>query len=453
MSGVMQIAVNTRAAPAALPLKEVLLRVLDLAGRRGAGAAEVDLGSGHGLSVTVRNGDVETIEHQRDKGLSVTVYLGRRKGSASTTDFGDTALAQTVEAACTIAGYASEDDCAGLLEPRYLAREIPDLDLSHPWEISPEEAIALARQCEAEAKRTDARITNSEGAVLGTYSGTHLYGNSHGFIGGWDWTSHSLDCNVIAGDGATMQRDGWYTKARDPLQLEDPRAVGRRAAERTVARLGARRLPTRKVPVIFEAPLAAGLFASFVTAISGAALYRKASFLQDSLGHAVFAPHLDIREEPHLRKALGSAPFDADGMATRPRDLVSAGTVMGYVLSAYSARKLGMEPTGNGGGVHNIIVGHGDLDLAGLIREMWTGLLVTDLIGFGINQVTGDYSRGASGFWVENGEIRRPVEEITIAGNLKDMYRGIMAVGSDVDRRGNFQTGSLLIDGMTVAGG
>jgi len=433
--------------------RDVLSRALDLAKQRGATSAEADLGSGHGLNVTVRNGEVETVEHQRDKGLSVTVYLGRRKGNASTTDFSEAALAATVEAACTIAGFASEDDCAGLIEPRWLAREVPDLDLDHPWEISADEAIALAEGCETEAKSADPRIANSDGTVLGTYQGTHLYANSHGFAGGWNWTSHSVDCSVIAADGGTMQRDGWYTKARDPRDLEDLRAVGRRAAERTVARLGARRIPTRKAPVIFEAPLAGGLFAAFVTAISGAALYRKASFLQDSLGTRVFAPFVSIREEPHLPKAIGSAPFDADGMATRPRDLVRDGTVMGYVLSAYSARKLGMEPTGNGGGVHNVVIGHGDLDLPGLLRKMGTGLLVTDLIGFGINQVTGDYSRGASGYWIEGGEIRFPVEEITIAGNLKDMYRGIVAIGNDVDRRANFKSGSVLIDGMTVAGG
>ncbi|HEY7840398.1 MAG TPA: metalloprotease PmbA [Gammaproteobacteria bacterium] len=449
----MQLPADTGALATGAHLRDVLSRALDMAKRGGATAAEADLGSGHGLSVTVRNGEVETVEHQRDKGLSITVYVGARKGSASTTDFSDAALAATVEAACTIGGYASEDECAGLLEPRYLAHEVPDLELSHPWTISAEEAIARARECEAEAKTSDARITNSEGAVLGTYAGRHLYGNTHGFLGGWDWTTHSVDCNVIASAGGTMQRDGWYTKARDPLDLDDLRAVGRRAAARTVARLGARRLSTRKAPVVFEAPLAGGLFAAFVTAISGAALYRKASFMQDSLGTRVFAPLVGIREEPHLRKALGSAPFDSDGMATRPRDLVRDGTVMGYVLSAYSARKLKMEPTGNGGGVHNVVVAHGEHDLPGLLREMGTGLLVTDLIGFGINQVTGDYSRGASGFWIENGTVQYPVEEITIAGNLREMYGGIVAIGSDVDRRGNFQSGSVLIDRMTIAGG
>jgi PmbA protein len=448
----MQIVADSPAASGAAHFRELVSRALDLARQCGATAAEADLGAGRGLTVTVRNGQVETVEHQRDKGLSITVYVGRRKGSASTTDFGDAALAATVQAACTIGGYASEDDCAGLIEPRYLAREFPDLDLNHPWNIQADEAIALARDCEAEALGADPRIGNSEGALLATYAGTHLYANSHGFIGGWDWSTHSVDCNVIASAGGTMQRDGWYTKARDPVDLDDLRALGRRAAERAVARLGARRLSTRRVPVIFEAPLAGGLFASFVTAVSGAAQYRKASFLLDCLGSRVFAPHVNLREEPHLKKALGSAPFDSDGMATRPRDLVRDGVVAGYVLSAYSARKLKLEPTGNGGGVHNVIVGHGELDLAGLLREMGTGLLVTDLIGFGINQVTGDYSRGASGFWVENGAIQYPVEEITIAGNLRDMYRGIVAIGCDVDRRRNFHTGSVLIEAMTVAG-
>lgn len=437
---------------AATRLQDVLAQTLELAARRGASATEAELGTGHGLTVTVRNGETETVEHQRDKALSVTVYLGRRKGSASTTDFSAAALAATVEAACTIGGFASEDECAGLIDARYLARAVPDLDLHHPWDIEPDAAIELACACEAAARAQDVRISNSDGTVLSSYSGSHLYANSLGFRGGWDWSSHALDCNVIAGGDGGMQRDGWYTRARDHLDLEDLKGVGRRAAERTVARLGARRLTTRRVPVIFEAPVAGGLFSAFVSAISGAALYRKASFLQDCVGQEVFAPRVSIREEPHLPRAMGSAPFDSDGMATRARDLVRDGRVMGYVLSAYSARKLGLEPTGNGGGVHNLIVRHGEHDLDGLLREMGRGLLVTDLIGFGVNQVTGDYSRGASGFWVEGGEIRHPVEEITIAGNLKEMYRGIAAVGRDVDRRGNWQTGSVLIDHMTVAG-
>lgn len=435
------------------PEAHILLdAVLDAARACGATSAEADIGSGHGLSVSVRKGEPENVEHQRDKSLSLTVYLGQRKGSASTTDFAPAALRETAQSACDIARHASPDPCAGLIDARYLARAIPALDLMHPWDITPDDAIGIAAMCEHEALTADRRISNSDGALVSTYSGSHWYGNSHGFRGGWDWSSHNVDCAVIAGSGDGMQRDGWYTRHRDPARLEDARRVGRQAAERTVARLGARRLSTRRAPVLFEAPVADGLFSAFVGAVSGAALYRKASFLLDRLDSQVFATHLRIHEEPHLKCALGSAPFDSDGMATRPRDLVSDGVLRGYVLSAYSARKLGLEPTGNGGGVHNLVVEPGGADLAGLLQTMGTGLLVTDLIGFGVNQVTGDYSRGASGYWIENGTIAFPVEEITIAGNLLDMYRNIVAVGTDVDRRGNILTGSVLVDGMTIAG-
>lgn len=441
----------TRAATTPDPVA-VLDDALRIAAACGATAAEADIGIGRGLSVSVRQGEPENVEHQRDKALSLTVYVGQRKGSASTTDFSPAAVHETARSACEIARHASPDPCAGLIDPRYLARTIPDLDLSHPWNLTPDDAIAIAASCEGEALAADRRVSNSDGALLSTYSGSHWYANSHGFRGGWDWSTHSVDCAVIAGSGDGMQRDGWYTKHRDPAQLEDARLVGRQAAQRTVARLDARRISTRRAPVIFEAPVAGGLFSAFIGAISGGALYRKASFLLDRLDTGVFAPHVRIREEPHLKCALGSAPFDSDGMATQARDLVSDGVLRGYVLSAYSARKLGLEPTGNGGGVHNVIVEPGGGDLAALLRTMGTGLLVTDMIGFGVNQVTGDYSRGASGFWIENGVIAFPVEEITVAGNLLDMYRNIVAVGSDVDRRGNIRTGSVLVDGMTIAG-
>lgn len=442
--------------PASIATTPDLAAVLDNALRAaadcGATSAEADIGSGRGLSVSVRQGEPENVEHQRDKALSLTVYVGQRKGTASTTDFSPAAVHETARSACAIARHASPDPCAGLIDAGYLARTIPDLDLLHPWDISPDDAIGIAVACEHEALGTDRRITNSDGALVSTYSGSHWYANSHGFRGGWDWSTHSIDCAVIAGSGDSMQREGWYTKHRNPAQLEQARAVGRQAAERTVARLGARRLSTRRAPVIFEAPVAGGLFSAFIGAISGGALYRKASFLLDRLDTEVFARHVHIHEEPHLPCALGSAPFDSDGMATRPRDLVSAGVLRGYVLSAYSARKLGLPPTGNGGGVHNIVVDPGTQDLAGLLRTMGTGLLVTDLIGFGVNQVTGDYSRGASGYWIENGAIAFPVEEITVAGNLLEIYRNIAAVGTDVDRRGNILTGSVLVDGMTIAG-
>lgn len=426
--------------------------ILEIAGTSGAGAAEADIGTGSGLSVTARMGDVETIEHQRDKGLSVTVYLGNQKGNASTTDFSKDAIKATVEAAITIARNAGADEYAGLLDPKYLATEVPDLDLYHPWDITPEQAKDLVIDCENQARGADSRISNSDGATLNTYAGTHFYGNSNGFVNGWNWSSHSIDCNVIADQDGHMQRDGWYTKARDCADLQPAREVAMEAARRTVARLGARKLPTCNVPVIFEAPIAGGLISSFASAVSGSAQYRKASFLLGKLDQRIFSPHVNIYERPHLDKGIGSAPFDNDGMATRDRDLVINGVLQGYILSAYSARKLGLQPTGNAGGVHNLIVEHGTLNLQGLIKEMGTGVLVTELIGFGVNLVTGDYSRGACGFWIENGEVQYPIEEITIAGNLADMFNHMGAIGCDVDQRKNILTGSILIESMMVAG-
>lgn len=433
-------------------LTDIIERTLALCAKAGTSAAEVDTDTGQGLSVTVRMGELEKIEHERDKGLSVTVYMGKRKGSASTTDFSDKALQDTVKAACTIAKNASEDEYAGLIDPEYVTRNVPALDLYHPWDISAEAATEIALHCENEARKQDKRINNSDGVSVGSYTGSHAYGNSHQFVGGWDWSSHTLDCSMIAEQGGHMQRDGWYSRARDPKELQEPSKVGRIAADRTVARLDSRKISTRKVPVIFEAPIAGSLFSSFIGAISGGALYRKASFLLDKLEQEIFASHIDIHEEPHLPKAIGSAPFDNDGMATKTREFIKAGVLKSYVLSAYSARKLGMAPTGNAGGIHNLIVKTGQQNLQGLIKSMDTGLLITDMIGFGVNQVTGDYSRGASGFWIENGEIQYPVEEITVAGNLLDMYRQIVAIGNDVERRGNIRTGSVLIENMAVAG-
>ena len=433
-------------------LKNTTEKVLELARKFGASSAEVDIGSGQGLTVTVRLGEVETIEHQRDKGMSVTVYIGKQKSSANTTDFSEKALSETVQAACSIARYANEDECAGLLDPEYLANEVPDLDLYHPWNITPEQAINLAIECENEARNFDRRITNSDGTALNTYTGSHVYGNSNGFINGWNWSSHSIECAMIAEQDGRMQRDGWYSKARASNDLETAVSVGEHAAHRTISRLGARKLPTCHVPVIFEAPIARGLISTFTSAISGGALYRKASFLLDSINTPVFAGHIIIEEQPHLARGIGSAPFDNDGMATRHRRLIDNGILTGYILSAYSARKLKLPPTGNAGGVHNLIVEPGKHNLQELINDMHRGLLITDLIGFGVNNVTGDYSRGASGFWVENGEIQYPVEEITVAGNLADMYKQIIHVGNDVDKRGNIQTGSIMIEKMMVAG-
>lgn len=430
----------------------LIRRVLELARAGGASAAESDIGSGTGFSTTVRWGEVEKIEHERDKGLTVTVYMDKRKGSASTSDFSDKALAETVSAACNIARYTSADPCAGLADAGQLAQDIPDLDLYHPWDITPEQAIELAIACENSSRACDKRINNSDGTVVSTYAGLHAYGNTHGFAGGWPWSSHTIDCTLLAEHAGSMQRDGWYSKCRDHRELEDIKLIGAEAARRTVQRLGARKLTTRNVPVVFEAPVASGLFSAFITAVSGGSLYRRASFLLDTLGQQIFAKHLHIYEQPHLKKALGSAPFDNDGVATKARDIVKDGVLQGYILSSYSARKLGLQTTGNAGGVHNLIIETGTQSLADLIKEMNTGLLITDMIGFGVNQVTGDYSRGASGFWIENGEVQYPVEEITVAGNLKDIYKRIVAVGNDVDHRGNILTGSVLIENMTVAG-
>lgn len=433
-------------------LVTLVRRVLEQARARGATAAETDIGTGTGYTATVRMGEIEKLEHERDKALSITIYMDRHKGSASTSDFSDKALAETISAACDIARHASEDPHTGLVDADLMAREVPDLDLYHPWDLVPEDAIRMALECERIAMAADPRITNSDGAMVSTYSGEHAYGNTHGFAGGWKWSCHMVDCTVIAGQSGSMQRDGWYSKARDFNDLDSLETIASEAARRTVGKLGAKKISTRQVPVIFEAPVASGLFAAFVTAISGGSLYRRASFLLDMLEKPVFSDHVHIHEQPHLKKALGSVPFDNDGVATRARDLVSEGILRSYVLSGYSARKLGMQTTGNAGGVHNLTIDPGTDDLAALLAKMHTGFLVTDMIGFGVNQVTGDYSRGASGYWVENGEIQFPVEEVTVAGNLKDMYRNIIAIANDVDRRGNILTGSVLVDGMTVAG-
>ncbi|HUL12477.1 MAG TPA: metalloprotease PmbA [Methylococcaceae bacterium] len=430
----------------------MVAEVIDEAARQGASAAEAGLSMDQGLSVGVRLGEVETIEHHRSQGLGVTVYFGQRKGSASTTDLRTEALRETVAAACRIAQYAAEDEFAGLPDAELLAKEFPDLDLYHPWALDVEPAIALALECENAARGFHPAITNSEGASLNTYQGLRVLGNSLGFLHGYPSSRHSLSCSVIGQSGDSMQRDDWWTVARDAGDLESAVQVGRKAAERTVRRLGARTLSTRQCPVLFAADVAGGLLGHFIGAIRGGNLYRKSSFLLDCLGKPVFPAFIHLHEQPHLRKALGSAPYDSEGVATRPRDLVKDGILQSYVLSTYSARKLGLQTTGNAGGVHNLILDPGELDLAALLKKMGKGLWVTELMGQGVNLVTGDYSRGASGFWVENGEIQDPVEEITIAGNLRDMYLKILAVGNDVDLRGNTRTGSILVEEMTVAG-
>ena len=433
-------------------LERMVEALLDEAARQGASAAEAGVSRNSGLSVNVRLGEVETIEHTRGQGLGVTVYFGQRKGSASTSDFGPTAVRDTVKAACNIARYTAEDPFSGLADAGRMAREVPELDLYHPWVIDAEQAIDVARRCEAAGLDLDDRITNSEGASVSAQEGLQVYGNSHGFIGGYPTSRHSLSCALVGREGDQMQRDYWYSLARSAGELEAPEGVGRRAGERTLARLGARSLGTRRSPVLFQADVAVGLLRSFVAAVRGTALYRKASFLLDSLGKPVFPGFVHIHENPLLPRGLGSAPFDSEGVATRPSDLVSGGLLERYVLGSYSARKLGMETTGNAGGVRNLAIDSTGQDLGQLLKEMGRGLLVTELMGQGVNMVTGDYSRGASGFWVEGGEIQYPVEEITIAGNLAEMFERLLAVGSDQETRGSLRTGSWLVESMTVAG-
>lgn len=433
-------------------LRSLVSECLDEARRQGASGAEAGMSVNFGLSVSVRLGDVETVEHHRSQAVGVTVYFGQRKGSASSTDLGYSALRETVAAACRIARYAAEDPCAGLPEPELLAREFPDLDVYHPWDIGAEQAIEIALSCENAARAVSPLISNSEGAQLDTFKGVRVLGNTAGFLHGMANSRHSLSCSVLGQQGESMQRDDWWTVARAAEDLERPEDVGRKAAERTLRRLGGRSISTRECPVIFAADVAGGLLGHFIAAIRGGNLYRKSSFLIDSLGQTIFPPFVQIHEQPHLKRALGSTAYDAEGVATHARHLVRDGVLQSYVLSTYSARKLGLTTTGNAGGVHNLTIDPGDLDLPALLRRMNTGLLVTETLGQGVNIVTGDYSRGAAGFWVQGGEIQYPVEEITIAGNLRDMFRGMLAVGNDVDFRGNTRSGSILIDRMTVAG-
>ena len=433
-------------------LKITVQDLLDEAKKQGASAAEAGLSQENGLSVSARLGDVETIEHHCGQGLGITVYFGLRKGSASTTDLSPDSITETVSAACSIARYTSEDEYAGLPEKELLATEFPDLDLNHPWDISVDEAIVLAIECEDAARAFHAEISNSEGASVNTHQGIHVMGNSLGFLHGYISTRHSLSCSVLAQRGDSMQRDYWYSVSRTAKNLEPAIKIGTKAAERALRRLEGRSLSTRQCAVLYSAETASGLLASFIGAISGGNLYRKSSFLLNALDSQIFPEFIHIHEQPHLIGALGSAACDGEGVATKTRDIVSDGILRSYVLSTYSARKLGLQSTGNAGGVHNLTIDSGTLDDQGMLKQLDTGLLVTELMGQGVNMVTGDYSRGAAGFWVENGEIQYPVEEITIAGNLKDMFKNIIAVGNDVDYRGNIRTGSILVERMSVAG-
>jgi PmbA protein len=434
-------------------LESIIERALEEARARGASQAEAAVSQDTGLSVGVRLGEVETLEHQRDRSMGITVYFGQRKGSASTADFSMDAVRATVAKACSIARFTAEDPCSGLADASLMARLPVNLDLSHPWNVTADRAIEIAKSCEAAALEFDKRINNSEGASLATHQGLHVYGNTHGFLGGYPTTSHTLSCVVLAGTGDDMQRDYWYSNSRDWRELEQAEAIGRESARRTIARLGPRKLSTRRAPVLFVPELARGLIGHFVAAIRGSSQYRQSSFLLNAAGQQVFPGGFSISERPHIPKGMGSAPFDDEGVATLDRELVEDGILTGYILSSYSARKLGLQTTGNAGGAHNLVVAP---NLAGgkdtLLSQLGTGLLVTELMGQGVNMVTGDYSRGAAGFWVENGSLEYPVAEITIAGNLREMLKGITAVGDDVDTRGGTRVGSILLQEMTIAG-
>src|SRR5438132_591263 len=440
----------------AAELHDMAEQVLAHAKRAGASGCDCEVSEAYGLTVTVRKGKPDTIEHNRDRSVGVTLYMGERpkvrRGHAGTSDLSKAALEQTVDAALAIARHTAEDDCAGLPEPELLAKETKDLDLFHPWALSTEEAIALAKRCEDAAFATAPVIRNSEGATVSTQQSQFVLANSLGFRGGFPGSRHYLSCAVIAEERGLMQRDDWYSASRVPGKIAEPRSLGRYAAQRAAARLRARKIATCQAPVLFEAPAAIGLLGHFVSAVNGGNLYRKTSFLVDSLGRQVFSPLMRIDERPHEKQEMASTPFDEEGVATRSRAVVRDGVVEGYFLGSYSARKLGLKTTGNAGGHHNLVVRSEGPDFAGMLKKLQRGLLVTELMGQGVNLVTGDYSRGAAGYWVEGGEIRHPVEEITIAGNLKDMFRGIVAVGSDVLVRSGRSSGSILVENMTIAG-
>jgi len=436
-------------------LEQVTARVatvLELAKSLGADGAEVAMSRTQGLSVGTRLGEVENVEFTSDGALGITVYQGGRKGSASTADLSEGALQQTVQAAINIAKYTSVDQCSGLADKDMLAMSPQDLDLYHPKVLSTEEAIELAKTCEDAALAFDKRITNSDGATLASFEGFKVYGNSHGQLVGYPSSRHSLSCVAIASEGEDMQRDYAYSVNRDFDLLEDAAAIGRQAATEVLSRLKAQKLPTSKVPVMFRADIANTIFGHFIAAISGGNLYRQSSFLMDSLGTQVFPDFLTIEERPHLKKALASSAFDSEGVITQDRSIITAGALDTYLLSSYSARKLGLTTTGHAGGIHNWLVSSNGGDFEAMLKKLGTGLLVTELMGQGVNVLTGDYSRGAAGFWVENGKIAYPVSEITISGTLQNIFKGLVAVGSDVDLRGSIRTGSLIIEEMQVAG-
>lgn len=426
--------------------------VIEQAKTKGASATEAGLSVETGLQVTVRLGEVETLEFNRDRSFGITVYFGQRKGSASTTDFTRQALIDTVQAACDIARNTEEDQYAGIADKDKLAFDYIDLDLNHPWNVSAEDAVAMATQCEAKALAYDKRITNSEGAYITAHQGYRVYGNSHGFLGHYASTRHSNGCTVIASESERMERDYWYSIARKADNLEQLDYVGEMAAKRAVSRLNARHVKTQKVPVVFQADIARGLLGHLVRALSGGAQYRRSTFLLEKLGEKIFPERIRIDERPHIKQAIGSAPFDSEGVKNSAHDLVRDGIIQSYVLDSYAARRLNMQTTGNSGGMHNLFINSDDYDLNALLKQMGTGILVTEVMGQGVNIVTGDYSRGGAGFWVENGEIQYPIEEFTLANNLSEMYQRLALVGNDIDNRGNLCTGSWLIEEMTIAG-
>lgn len=435
-----------------IKLQALVKEIIQQAKIKGASQAEVGAASDTGFSINVRLGEVDTIEYQSDKSIGISVYFGKRKGSASTSDISQEAIEQTLQAACDIAKYTSEDPYNGLADKELMAFNYPSIDAYYPWDIDTDQAIELAKRCESQGFKVDNRIKNSEGVSVATSAGVHVYGNSHGFIGTLPMTRHSISCVLVAEAAGTKQRDCEYTIARDPLSLTSIEKIAAAAAKKTVNRLGAKSISTRNTPVVFSADLAKGIIGCLVAAVSGGNLYRKSSFLLDSLGQTVLPKWLTIIEKPLVKKTLGSAPYDAEGVATKEQTLVEQGTLMRYVLGSYSARKLGLKTTGNAGGVNNLVVSHKDLSFEDLLKNMGTGFLVTELIGHGVNIVTGTYSRGGAGYWIENGKISHPVEEVTIAGNLKEMLLNIEDIAGDVDDRGNIQCGSMLIKNMQLAG-
>ena len=445
--------IATRGSLGCKELEALVHMALDEASRQGVDQAEVAASHDTGLSATARLGDVENLEYTNDRGVGITVYKDSRKGSASTSDISPAAVREAVTKACTFATYTAQDPHAGLADAELMCTDVRDLDLDYPWSIEATDAIAMAIECEATALKFDSRITNSEGATVSHNRGSRAYGNTHGFIGSRSKTSHSISCVVLATNGDEMQRDYYYSTARDPADLESTQLIGETAAKRAVGRLGARKIKTTRAPVLFIPELARGFIGHCIGAISGGAQYRRATFLLDAVGEKIFPDFIRIEERPHLHKAMASASYDAEGVATYDRDIVADGVLQGYVLSSYSARRLGLETSANAGGVQNLIVPGNAGDLETLIAEMGTGLVVEELIGQGVNAVTGDYSRGAVGQWVENGEIQYPVHEVTIAGKLPELFGRIAAVGSDQDKRGGIRCGSLLVEEMTIAGG